>query len=260
MPRLLLTLEYDGTDFFGWQLQPEGRTVQGVLEEAIRRVTQENAQVTGASRTDSGVHAEAQAAHFDSASALAPERFVPALNFYLPPDVSVLSCHAAPADFHARYDAAGKLYRYRILRSGPRRPLRERYVLREWRPLDLDAMRRCAAFVTGEHDFGSFASEFSEEDDHVRRVSRSELVEIGDELHYVVAANGFLYNMVRAIVGTLSEVGHGRMTPDEFEQVLAARDRSAAGPTAPARGLTLVRVEYDSDPRTLADRGLRIAD
>ncbi len=231
--------------------------MQGVLEEAVRRVTQESVRVTGASRTDSGVHAEAQVAHFDTASSLAPERFVPALNFYLPPNVSVLSCCRAPADFHARYDPTGKLYRYRILRSGPRRPLRERFVLREWRPLDLDAMRRCAALIAGEHDFGSFASEFNEEDNHVRRVTRSELVESGDELHYMVAANGFLYNMVRAIVGTLLEVGHGRMTPEQFEQVLAARDRSAAGPTAPARGLALVRVEYGNDPRGNAESGVR---
>ncbi len=231
--------------------------MQGALEEAVRRVTQETVRVTGASRTDSGVHAEAQVAHFDTASSLAPERFVPALNFYLPADASVLSCCCAPSDFHARFDATGKLYRYRILLSGPRRPLRERFVLRDWRPLDLDAMRRCADLIAGEHDFGSFASEFDEEENYVRRVTRSELVESGDELRYMVAANGFLYNMVRAIVGTLLEVGHGRMTPQEFEQVLSARDRSAAGPTAPARGLTLVRVEYGRDPRGNAEFGTR---
>jgi tRNA pseudouridine38-40 synthase len=251
--RVILTLEYDGTDFFGWQLQPQGRTVQGVLEEAVRRVTQEVVRVTGASRTDSGVHAEAQVAHFDTAFSLAPARFVPALNFYLPHDVSVLSCCEAPAGFHARFDAASKLYRYRILLSRPRRPLRERFVLREWRPLDLPAMQRCAALIAGEHDFGSFASEFAEERDYVRHVSRSELIEGGDEVHYMVEANGFLYNMVRAIVGTFLEVGHSRMTVDQFAQVLAARDRSAAGPTAPARGLTLVRVSYGKDPRMSAE-------
>jgi tRNA pseudouridine38-40 synthase len=258
--RLLLTLEYDGTDFFGWQIQAAGRTVQGLLEEAVRRLTQEAVRVTGASRTDSGVHAEGQAAHFDTHSPLAAPRFVPALNFYLPPDVSVLSCHEVDASFHARYGAASKLYRYRILRSGPRRPLRERFVLREWRPLDLDSMSRCAALLFGEHDFSSFASEHSEDESHVRRLTRSELVEASDELHYLVEANGFLYNMVRAIVGTLLGVGHGRMTPEQFEQVLCARQRSLAGPTAPARGLTLVRVSYPDDPRGIADCGLRTAD
>ena len=242
--RLHLTIEYDGTDFFGWQLQAEGRTVQGVVEEAVRRVTQESVRVTGASRTDSGVHAEGQAAHFDTASPLDAERFVPALNFYLPPDVSVLSCRQVDAAFHARFSAVSKLYRYRVLRSRPRRPLRERFVLREWRALDEAAMRRCAALLVGEHDFASFASEHDASEDTVRRVTRSELIVCDDELHYLVEANGFLYNMVRAIVGTLLEVGRGQTAEDEFARVLSARHRPAAGPTAPARGLTLVRVQY----------------
>lgn len=250
MRRLLITLEYDGTDFCGWQLQAEGPTVQAVVEEAVRRVTQEAVRVTGASRTDSGVHAEGQAAHFDTASALSAERFVPALNFYLPPAVSVLSCRQVDAAFHARFSAAGKLYRYRILRSRPRRPLRERFVLREWRTLDEAAMRRCAALLLGQHDFASFASEHADGQDAVRTVTRSELTESADEMHYMIAANGFLYNMVRAIVGTLLEVGRGNMTEAEFARVLAAGRRDAAGPTAPARGLTLVRVTYPNDPRT----------
>jgi len=245
----MLTLEYDGTDFFGWQLQAEGRTVQGALEDAVRRATQQTVRVTGASRTDSGVHAEGQVAHFDTSSHLEAARFVPALNFYLPADVAVLSCHEVAADFNARFSAAAKLYRYRILRSAPRRPLRERFTLREWRDLDTAAMRECAAMLLGEHDFTSFASEHTETNDHVRHVTRSELVEVGDELHYMIKANGFLYNMVRVIVGTLLEVGRGKMTPAQFAGALRAEDRSAAGPTAPARGLTLVRVEYPDDPR-----------
>ena len=242
--RLLLTLEYDGTDFFGWQLQAEGPTVQAAVEEAVRRVTQEAVRVTGASRTDSGVHAEGQTAHFDTASALSAERFVPALNFYLPPAVSVLSCHQVDAAFHARFSAAGKLYRYRILRRRPRRPLRERFVLREWRALDEPAMRRCAALLLGEHDFASFASEHAEGDDAVRTVTRSELIGSGDEMHYMVAANGFLYNMVRAIVGTLLEVGRGHWPPERIDRVLQSRNRQYAGPTAPAWGLCLMAVEY----------------
>ncbi len=249
MRRLLLTLEYDGTDFNGWQLQAEGRTVQGALEEAVRRITGERVRVCGAGRTDAGVHAEGQTAHFDTESDLEPARIKGALNHYLPQDVSVLDCRQVPHQFDAQRSATSKLYRYRILTSGPRRPLRERYVLRRWQPLDAEAMARCAALLEGEHDFTSFASEHATVQSCVRRVVRSELVESGDELHYFIEGDGFLYNMVRVIVGTLIEVGRGQMGEEEFADALAARDRTAAGPTAAARGLTLVRVNYPDDPR-----------
>jgi len=245
----MLTLEYDGTDFLGWQVQAEGRTVQGALEAAIARATGETVRVTGASRTDSGVHAEGQVAHFDTASALPPAQMLRALNFYLPRDAAVLDCRQVAPDFDARFSASSKLYRYRILRSPVRLPLRDRFVLREWRPLDLDAMRECAALILGEHDFTSFASEHAEVEDKTRRVLRSELREDGPELHYLVEANGFLYNMVRVIVGTLLMVGRGRISPAQFVRALEARERKAAGPTAPARGLALVRVNYEDDPR-----------
>ncbi len=245
----MLTLEYDGTDFLGWQVQAQGRTVQGELEDAIRRTTGEAVRVTGASRTDSGVHAEGQVAHFDTGSDLASERFVPALNYWLPADAAVLDCREAPANFDARYSASSKLYRYRVLRSAARRPLRERFTLREWRRLDVRAMRECAAMLVGEHDFTSFASEHTEAESNVRRVARSELVEAADEICYLVEADGFLYNMVRIIVGTLLEVGRGKMAAGEFARALEACRRDAAGPTAPARGLTLVEVRYPDDPR-----------
>jgi len=249
MRRLMLTLEYDGTDFLGWQVQAEGRTVQGVLEDAVRRTTGEELRVTGASRTDSGVHAEGQVAHFDTESDLGADRFVPALNYWLPADAAVLDSRQAPAGFDARYSASSKLYRYRILRSAARRPLRERFTLREWRDMDVGAMRECAAMLVGEHDFTSFASEHTETESNVRRVTRSELAEAGDELHYLVEANGFLYNMVRIIVGTLLEVGRGKMAAGEFARALEVCRRDAAGPTAPARGLALVNVTYPDDPR-----------
>ncbi len=249
MRRLVLTLEYDGTGFHGWQVQAGPRTVQGAVEEAVRRVTGEGVRVTGAGRTDAGVHAEGQVAHFDTSSGLAPDRFVPALNFWLPDDVSVLACRGAPGSFDARRSASSKLYRYRILTSGPRRPLRERFVLREWHSLDVPAMARCAALLEGQHDFSSFASEHSQCADKERTVLRSEVIEDGDEVHYFVRADGFLYNMVRIIVGTLLEVGRRKMAVDDFTRALAARHRSAAGPTAPARGLALVGVEYPPGTR-----------
>ncbi|MHC4592155.1 MAG: tRNA pseudouridine(38-40) synthase TruA [Planctomycetota bacterium] len=244
MRKLMLTLEYDGTDFFGWQVQAQGRTVQGVVEEALAEATGETLRVTGASRTDSGVHAEGQVAHFETSSQLSARQLLKAINFYLPEDVAVLECREAGADFNARFCASSKLYRYRILRSAMRRPLRDGRSLRVWQPLDVDAMRECAALLVGEHDFTSFASEHTEAESNVRHVLRSELVEEGDELHYMVEANGFLYNMVRIIVGTLLTVGRGKATPGEFAQILEACERKAAGPTAPAKGLTLVRVNY----------------
>ncbi|MGD2174976.1 MAG: tRNA pseudouridine(38-40) synthase TruA [Candidatus Brocadiaceae bacterium] len=249
MRRLIITLEYDGTDFFGWQVQAEGRTVQGAVEDAVRQTTGERTAVVGASRTDSGVHAEGQVAHFDTESDLPPRRFRPALNYWLPHDVSVLDCREANPDFDAQRSAASKLYRYRLLLSAAPRPLRDRFVLREWRPLELDPMRECAAILRGEHDFSSFASEHGDAATAVRRIMRSELVEEGDEVHYMIEGDGFLYHMVRIIVGTLLEVGRGKIGPEDFRRALEARDRRAAGPTAQAKGLTLVRVFYPHDPR-----------
>jgi tRNA pseudouridine38-40 synthase len=249
MRRLMLTLEYDGTGFRGWQVQAEGRTVQGVLERAIRRVVGCRVRATGASRTDSGVHAEGQVAHFDAESRLSEEELLKALNYWLPDDVSVLDCCEAASDFHARYSASSKLYRYRMVRCPVRRPLRDRFALRVWEPLDLEQMRACAALVTGEHDFASFATEHRETEHPLRRVLRSEFSEAGDELLYHIEADGFLYNMVRALVGTFLLAGRGTLTPLAFAAILNARDRRAAGPTAPARGLTLVRVNYPNDPR-----------
>ncbi len=252
MRRVMLTLEYDGARFLGWQLQTEGRTVQGVLEAAVEKATGERARLTGASRTDSGVHAEGQVAHFETNTRLGEAELLKALNHWLPLDVAVLDCRAAPPGFDARFSAASKLYRYRILRSAVRHPLREGRVLRVWRPLDVAAMRECAAMLVGQHDFTSFASEHTQAASNVRRLLRSELVEKGEELHYLVEGEGFLYNMVRIIAGTLLRVGLGKMTAEGFAAALQARDRRAAGPTARAHALTLLCVRYPDDPRPCA--------
>ncbi len=247
--RLMMTVEYDGTGFNGWQLQPDGRTVQGALEEAIARATGTHSRVTGAGRTDSGVHALGQVAHFDTDSRLPADQLLKAVNFHLPKDVALLDCRAAPDDFHARFGTSSKLYRYRILRSAVRRPMRDRFCVRIRHPHNAGVMRECAALLEGEHDFTSFASEHTGAAGKVRRVLRSELIEDGDELHYMVEATGFLYNMVRIIVGTLLMAGRGRYTPGDVAAMLEARDRKSAGPTAPPRGLTLMEVRYPNDPR-----------
>ena len=242
--RIALTIEYDGTGFNGWQLQASGRTVQGVLEEAIFKATGAHSRVHGASRTDAGVHAEGQAAHFDTDSRLPPWQVLKALNYYLPRDVAVLEAKDVPPEFHARFSATGKLYRYRVLLSPVRRPLLEGSCLREGRPLDLGAMQACAGCVKGEHDFASFASEPERVHTTVRTVTRSEWSREGEELRYYVEANGFLYKMVRTLVGTMLEAGLGKLTVADFERVMDERDRRAAGPCAPAKGLTLMAVRY----------------
>jgi len=271
MRRIAIKLEYDGADFDGWQLQDGGRTVQGALETAVQKATGAGGRVVvqGASRTDAGVHAQGQVAHFDTESALEPAVLVRAINHWLPQDVSCLQAADASQDFHARFSARGKLYCYRVLLSAQRRPLIERYCVRVFMPVELSAMQACAQHILGEHDFASFASESDGAEKTVRTVARSEWVMSADipeqsrgwhpdstnEIQYLVEADGFLYNMVRALVGTMLEVGRGKITVEGFARALDARDRKAAGPTAPAHGLTLVRVNYPPqlDPFAHAD-------
>ena len=245
MRRIAVKLEYDGTDFLGWQLQAEGRTVQGALEEAARKATggAERVVVQGAGRTDAGVHAEGQVAHFDTDSHLEPDVMVRALNYWLPADVAVLQAQQAPAGFHARFSAVGKLYRYRVLRSPQRRPLKARHCLRPATPPDLAAMQACASQLLGVHDFAAFTSAGGDATT-TRTILRSEWIEEGDELHFLIHGDGFTYNMVRALVGTMLEAGRGAISPRQFSQILCSRDRAAAGPTAPAHGLVLVEVYY----------------
>ena len=249
MRRIAIKIEYDGTGFCGWQLQAEGRSVQGAVEAAVAKATgmETRVPVQGASRTDAGVHALGQVAHFDTESALSCDVLVRALNHWLPDDVAVLAASQVAPEFSARFSPRSKLYRYRVLPSRIRRPLLERYSTRVFGPLDREAMQRSAEAVVGTHDFASFATEVQEGQNTVRTVTRSEWLAAGEELHYEIEGDAFLYNMVRALVGTMLDVGRGKLTPAGFAGVLAKRDRRAAGPTAPARGLTLVEVRYGEE-------------
>jgi tRNA pseudouridine38-40 synthase len=242
MKNYRLVIGYDGTDFRGWQRQPDGRTVQGVLEEAVFKVTRKRTVVHGAGRTDAGVHALGQVASIRGVFKLTDEVLFRALNAVLPADVRVFTLGEAPPGFHARRSARSKLYRYRIVHAPQVSPLDRRYVLHWPYPIKLGAMREAARLFVRTADFTAFSS--NRDRSPVRTVTRSELRRSGDEIVYTVEAQGFLRYMVRTIVGTLLEVGRGRIRPADIEAIFGNRDRSLAGPTAPARGLTLVRVDY----------------
>jgi tRNA pseudouridine38-40 synthase len=252
MRNLKLILSYDGAEFSGWQVQPDAGTVQGTLASAIGRVTGEKVLPQGSGRTDAGVHALAQVVTFVTESSVPTENFVKALNDVLPPSVRVLHAVEMPADFHARHSARAKTYRYRIYRGAICPPFLARYVWHYPYPLDLDLMAQAAALVVGEKDFTSFAAvdpergREGEPASNVRTIFSSlwERREKDDEWVYVVRGSGFLHHMVRNLVGTFMLVGKGTLQPENMTRILQARNRSAAGATAPASGLYLVNVEY----------------
>jgi tRNA pseudouridine38-40 synthase len=249
VPNYRLLVEYDGTAFEGWQLQPGGaRTVQGALEAALRPVAGGAVRVHGAGRTDAGVHALGQVANAHLARSLPPEVMVRALNAALPRDVAVRAAALVPEHFHARRDARRKRYLYRLWTAPARSPLRDRISLWVPQPLDLAAMRAAAAALCGTHDFASFRAAGSAAPTSVRTLWGLEIAgEAGGEVSLAFEGDGFLRHMVRNLVGTLLEVGRGRRRADSIQAVLAAATRAAAGPTAPARGLVLVAVHYDLD-------------
>jgi tRNA pseudouridine38-40 synthase len=241
-----LKLSYDGTAYHGWQRQPDRRTVQGALEDAVFRITAQRVAVNGAGRTDAGVHALEQVAGFRLRPTLGDRAFLKALNAVLPPDIRVTSLAKAPPGFHPRKSARSKVYEYRILTARRIDPFRLRYVLHWPHRLDVEAMREAAALFEREADFSAFSS--NRELQPVRRLTRSRLRRKGDELVYTAEAEGFLRYMVRTIVGTLLEVGRGRIPPRKVEELFREKGRTLHSPTAPAKGLCLKKVSYG--PRT----------
>jgi len=249
MRNLKLILAYDGSEFSGWQVQPDAATIQGMLASAIGRLTGEKVLPQGSGRTDAGVHALAQVATFSTASPIPVENFVKALNHVLPASIRVLQAEEAPAGFHARKSARAKTYRYRIFRGAICPPFLPRYVWHYPFPLDEEAMEKAAGFVVGEHDFTSFAAADpergrDEEVSNLRTILVSRWVREGEEFVYSVRGSGFLHHMVRNLVGTFLLVGKGTLKPEDVARILGAQDRSVAGATAPASGLYLVNVEY----------------
>ena len=253
MRNFKIVLAYDGSEFSGWQIQPDAATIQGTLASAIGRVTGEKVLPQGSGRTDAGVHALAQVATFALESPIPPQNLVKALNDILPPSIRVIEATEAQLQFHARKSAHAKTYHYRIHRGAVCPPFLARYVWHYPYPLDEDAIRQAASFVIGEHDFTSFAAvdsergredEISDARSNVRRIFASTWERAGEELLYVVRGSGFLHHMVRNLVGTCVLVGRGTLKPEDVAAILEARNRSAAGATAPASGLYLVSVEY----------------
>ncbi len=256
--RIKLVVAYDGTAYSGWQLQGNAVTIEQRLNEAIRQVTGEEIQVIGASRTDAGVHALGNIAVFDTDSRIPGDKFVYALNRCLPPDIVVQWSGEVSTDYHPRHCDTRKTYCYKILNRKFPLPMYRRDSYFYHYPLDVGAMRAAAAYLVGEHDFKSFCSVYTQAKTTVRTIYDIQVVEkpvgacldddymaSGRELDILVTGNGFLYNMVRIITGTLLEVGAGRRTPESVGEALAACSRQCAGPTAPPQGLTLVEIIQD---------------
>ena len=263
MPRnIRLTLAYDGTRYAGWQVQPDRVSIQSTIEDAIATLTGERVSLLSAGRTDAGVHAVGQVASFFTSSTIPPDKWRPALQSKLPADIVIRTSEEVPLDFHATYAAKLKRYRYVILESRIDNPFLRPFVWRLNGPLDVDAMQAAADLLVGTHDFRSFESHWPNTDSSIRTVFEARLARTsgwnvwdpssvmadterpGEFIVFEIVGNGFLYNMVRAIVGTLVNIGRGSWTLTQFESAFRALDRNAAGETAPAQGLYLVSVTY----------------
>ena len=247
MRRIKLVVAYDGTAYCGWQLQPNGVTIEEVLNKALSELLKEPVMVIGASRTDSGVHAMGNVAVFDTESRIPGDKICFALNQRLPEDIRIQSSEEVPLSFHPRKANCVKTYEYKILNRKIDMPLLRLYSHFCYFPLDVEKMRQAAAYLVGEHDFKSFCTVRTQAEETVRTIYRLDVEKDGDMITIRISGSGFLYNMVRIITGTLVKVGMGVYPPEHMEEILEARDRAAAGPTIPARGLTLVSMEYEKE-------------
>lgn len=239
-----LDIQYVGTGYAGWQVQPGLRTIQGTIEEALARLLGASVRIHGSGRTDAGVHARGQVAHFQTTAAVEPASVRDALDHFLPPEIRVMEASEAPAGFHARHSALAKEYRYRIVLGEVMPPHLHPFAILQRAPLDLEAMREAARRLQGRHDFAPFRAAGSSAETTVREVFVSEWIEEGAELVYRISADGFLYKMVRSIAGLLLELGRGRISPDAVPRILSGASAPARWSVLPARGLHLWGVEY----------------
>ena len=244
MRNIKLTISYDGTRYKGWQLQKNGWTVQAEIEKAIKKVLGKQYRVHGASRTDSGVHAKAQVINFKTSSNIPVSKIPLALNSVLPEDVAVIKAEEVRIDFNPQFDAKSKHYRYYILNSNKRDPFSEKYLWRVPSKLNASLMNKEAKVLIGRHDFKSFQATDKRERSSVRKITRISVKKKKETIAIDVEADGFLYNMVRNITGTLVDIGRGYLPPGSMKKILKAKDRTKAGPTAPPQGLFLMEVKY----------------
>lgn len=244
MKRVKIIVAYDGTNYCGWQVQPNGITIESVLNHHLSELLGEEIHVIGASRTDSGVHADGNVAVFDTSARMPAERISYALNTRLPQDIRIQDSCEVPSDFHPRFQCTVKTYEYRICSRKFPDPCSRLYSLFYYWELDVEQMKKAAAYLVGEHDFTSFCTKKEEVTNCVRTIYSLDIEKTGDQIVIRIRGNGFLYNMVRIITGTLLRVGGGLIKPEQIPEILAARDRSAAAETAPAHGLKLVKIEY----------------
>jgi tRNA pseudouridine38-40 synthase len=244
MRRIRTIISYDGTNYVGWQVQPNGVSVQSLLEKALYELTGEQIRVEGSGRTDSGVHAKAQVAHFDTNARMNADKFAIAMNMHLPPDIRVLYSEETDPSFHARFSAKRKTYQYTVQLGSHADVFHRTTSLHLHYMPDITSMQKAAAYVVGTHDFNAFKCADSSMENTVRTIERSEWLRNGNLLVYTVEGNGFLYNMVRILVGTMLEIGSGKRKPEDLLNAINSGNRKDAGATAPAHGLCLCRVVY----------------
>lgn len=244
MKRVRLVVAYDGTNYHGWQVQKKGITIESELNRCLSELLQEPIEVIGASRTDAGVHALGNVAVFDTESRMPAEKISYALNQRLPEDIRIQKSEEVAPDWHPRYCDSRKTYEYRIYRGEFPMPVKRLYALFTYRSLDVTKMQEAAQYFVGEHDFKSFCQVHAQVDSTVRTVYEMKVYEEGTDVVIRVTGGGFLYNMVRIMAGTLLEVGQGKRVPEEIAEIIEAKDREVAGPTAPAHGLTLIKYEF----------------
>lgn len=249
MRRIRLVISYDGTNYCGWQIQNNGITVEQVLNEALTALCQEPIAVIGASRTDSGVHALGNIAVFDTKCRIPAEKFVFALNQRLPDDIRIQKSDEVDKDWHPRYQDTIKTYEYCFLNRRIPLPMQRLYTYFVYYPMDVQKMQQGADFLIGQHDFKSFCTPRTQVKSTIREIYECKLIRNGDFITMRIRGDGFLYNMVRIIAGTLARVGTGLYPPEKVKEILEAKDRSVAGPKAPANGLTLVEIYYPGDEK-----------
>ncbi len=244
MPNIKLTIQYEGTNYIGWQKQLKGDSIQGEIEKAIKNITGEEVNLIASGRTDSGVHALGQVANFLTNSSIPPDKFKYALNTKLPEDISIIESEEVPCDFHARYDAIGKRYMYLIYNNPIRNPIYRRFVYHIPYPLDYENMKEGVKYLIGTHDFAAFMASNSSVENTIRTINNAYLSRKNELILFRIEGNGFLYNMVRIIVGTLIEIGRGKLKPYDISHIIESKNRKLAGPTASSQGLFLERVYY----------------